>query len=87
MLLKKLFLTLFLSTFLFASQQQFHQLIHQNGIDINSKSLKSWIRIFNSEEKSKAHGYHLTPTERFILLRGLKRKQKASKKRYSRGLR
>jgi len=72
---------------LFADSRSFNQIIHDNQIDIKSKSLKSWIRTFNSEEKIKKYGFELSATERFIILKGLKDRQKQSKRRYSRRLR
>ena len=85
--MKKLFfILLILSTTLGAEERSFNKIVYENQIDIKSKSLKSWMRIFNSREKIKSYGFTLSETERFTMLKGLKDKQKASKNRYSRKL-
>jgi hypothetical protein len=70
-----------------SENRTFNQLILDNRIDLKSKSLKSWIRIFNSQSKIKEYGFKLSNAERFIILKGLKDKQNDSKKRYSRRIR
>ncbi|MEA2099851.1 MAG: hypothetical protein U9P72_06965 [Campylobacterota bacterium] len=70
-----------------AENRNFNQIIHDNQIDLKSKSLKSWIRTFNSKEKITKYGFELSDTERFTILKGLKDKQRQSKKRYSRRVR
>ncbi|MEA3228323.1 MAG: hypothetical protein U9P38_04535 [Campylobacterota bacterium] len=83
----KLFLLLIISTSLLSDSRQFNEIVHKNKIDIKSKSLKSWMRIFNSSERIKSSGFTVTETERYIMLKGLKSKQKKSKNRYARRLR
>jgi len=84
---KLYFILLLFCTTLMGSHKTFNQLILENQIDLKSKSLKNWMRIFNSEEKIKKHGFKLSNAERFTMLKGLKTKQNKSKKRYSRRLR
>ena len=84
----KFFLAILLfSSSLMGENKTFNQLILENQINLKSKSLKSWLRIFNSQEKMKTNGFILSNTERFIILKGLKAKQLKSKKRYTRRLR
>jgi hypothetical protein len=87
MRIKSLLLILLLSSSLMSDNRVFNQIIHDNKIDLKSKSLKSWLRVFNSTNKIKSHGFELSNTERFTMLKGLKAKQLKSKKRYSRRLR
>jgi hypothetical protein len=70
-----------------SANRNFNKIIHDNQIDIKSKSIKSWLRIFNSNEKIKAYGFDISNAERFTMLKGLKAKQNKSKKRYSRRVR
>ncbi len=84
---KVYFIILIFCASLMADNRSFNQLILDNQIDLKSKSLKSWIRIFNSQEKIKEYGFKLSNAERFTMLKGLKAKQDTSKKRYSRRLR
>jgi len=84
---KSFLIILMLYGILKADERSFNQIIHENQIDIESKSLKSWIRTFNSKERIKKYGFKISDTERFIVLKALKDKQKQSKRRYSRRLR
>ena len=92
-MIKLFFITLLLTFSLFSNEgnpsstRSFNQIILDNQINIRSKSLKNWIRIFNSQSKIKSNGYTVSNTERFTLLKGLKAKQKKSKNRYSRRIR
>jgi len=87
MILKLTLFLLILYSSLLSENRNFNKIIHDNQIDIKSKSLKSWIRIFNSNDKIKDYGFSVSQTERYIMLKGLKSKQKKSKNRYSRRLR
>ena len=87
MLLSKIFLLLVFSLTLFGNNKLFNQIIHENKINLQSRSTKSWIRTFNSQEKIQAYGFQLSEIDRFTLLKGLKAKQKKSKNRYSRRIR
>ncbi|MEA1954868.1 MAG: hypothetical protein U9N02_00050 [Campylobacterota bacterium] len=87
MKLKLYLITLILSSTLLAENRTFNQLILDNQIDLKSKSIKSWLRVFNSQEKIEKYGFKLSNAERFIILKGLKAKQRKSKKKYSRRLR
>jgi hypothetical protein len=78
---------LYLQTDIFAQNRSFNQLILDNHIDLKSKSLKSWMRIFNSEDKMKELGFKMNNAERFVMIKGLKEKENDSKKRYSRRIR
>jgi len=86
-ILKITLLLLIFYSSLFSESRNFNKIVHDNQIDIKSKSLKSWIRIFNSNDKIKKYGFKISQTERYIMLKGLKSKQKKSKNRYSRRLR
>ena len=87
MYIKSFLSILLLYSILQADERSFNQIIHENQIDLESKSLKSWIRTFNSQEKLKEYGFEISETERFIILKGLKDRQRQSKKRYSRRIR
>ncbi len=87
MYFKILIISIIFCTTLLANDRNFKQIIHDNKIDLKSKSIKSWIRIFNSKEKILKNGFDISNTERFTILKGLKIKQKKQKSRYSRRLR
>lgn len=80
-------ISLIFSTLLMGQNRSFNQLVLDNQIDLKAKSIKSWMRIFNSEEKIKEYGFKITNTERYIILKGLEAKQNETKNRYSRRLR
>ena len=85
--IKSFLFILLLYSSLVANNRSFNQIIYDNKIDLQSKSLKSWLRTFNSKEKIKRYGFELSDTERFTILKGLKDRQRQSKKRYSRRIR
>ena len=87
MIVRPLIISLMLSLSLMGENRNFNQIVHDNKIDLKSKSLKAWIRTFNSTQKIKAYGFTLSETERYTILKALKAKQNKSKKRYSRRLR
>jgi len=58
----------------------------RNDIDLEAKSNKGWIRIFNSKEKILHYGYKVNEYERFLILDYLRNKGKLKSDRYSRGV-
>jgi len=78
---------LILSVNLTANTKSFNQLILSNQIDLKSKSLKTWIRIFNSPEKIKKNGFIISNAERFTIVKGLKTLKNRTIRKYSRRVR
>jgi len=85
--MKTLVFFLFFSLHLFAEAENFNKIVHEHQINIASKSIKSWIRIFNSQEKVISYGFELSETQRYIVLKGLKNMQNKAKNKYARRLR
>jgi len=56
----------------------------RNGYDFDSKSIKGWIRIFNSKEKLEEYGIKVNKIERKIILVELKNKYKKFSNKYKR---
>jgi len=56
----------------------------RNGYDFDSKSIKGWIRIFNSDKKLKDYGIHVNEIERKIILLELKSKYRKFSNKYKR---
>jgi len=56
----------------------------RNGYDFDSKSIKGWIRIFNSDEKLKDYGIYVNEVERKIILAELKNKYRKFCNKYKR---
>jgi len=50
----------------------FKEIIKSNNIYLSSKSIKGWIRIFKSKEKTKYYDINITEIERKILYSTLK---------------
>lgn len=50
----------------------FEVTLFKNNIDIDTKSIKGWIRLFNSREKMNEHKIYLPEEERKIILEELK---------------
>ena len=88
MIRNSLFLLLLLTSLCSAQSdsRSFNKIIYDNNIDVSTKSLKAWIRIFNSQERIDEYGYKLSAVERFTVLKGFKDRQKRSKNKYSRRL-
>lgn len=49
-------------------------ILYRKNIDIDSKSIKGWLRIFNSPEKLRKHDIFVTPEEAEIVIKYLKKK-------------
>ena len=90
--MKKLFLSWLLvisisTTILTGSEyNEFKNIMFRNEIDLDSKSLKGWIRLFNSKEKINNYGYTITEYERNIILIELKKQKNESIQKYKRGV-
>lgn len=80
----QIFLILIVSMNVYGQKKEFQQIMLEHQIDLGSKSIKSWLRLFNSSEKLKEEGYSLDEIERFTVLRALKKIQKNSNKKYNR---
>jgi hypothetical protein len=63
------------------------EIILINNIDIDGKSIKGWIRIFNSEEKCNDYGFDMNESERETLLSYMREKQNKKNRKYKRGIR
>lgn len=50
----------------------FEVTLFKNNIDIDTKSIKGWIRLFNSREKMNKHKIYMPEEERKIILEELK---------------
>ncbi|MEA1917314.1 MAG: hypothetical protein U9N42_07265 [Campylobacterota bacterium] len=87
-MMKILFILLFTLTLNanIQNSRSFNQIIHDNKIDITNKSLKSWIRFFNSPENISENSYNITEGERLVILKKLKSKLKRKKRSYTRGI-
>jgi hypothetical protein len=84
---KNVLFLLLLSSHLLGEVESFNKILHEHQINIESKSIKSWIRIFNSQEKVLEHGFTLTETQRYTVLKGLKHIQNKAENKYARRLR
>ena len=49
-------------------------ILYRENIDLDSKSMKGWLRIFNSSEKLRKHDIFVTPEEAEIVIKYLKKK-------------
>jgi len=56
----------------------------RNGYDFDSKSIKGWIRIFNSKEKLEEYDIEVNTIERKIILVELKNKYRKFRNKYKR---
>jgi hypothetical protein len=54
----------------------FYSILSRNSIDLDSKSNKGWIRIFNSKSKLKDYKIKVTETERVFVIAKIKKIQK-----------
>jgi hypothetical protein len=84
---KVLFMLIATYVFAYAETDSFNKIILEHQIDVESKSLKSWIRIFNSQESAKEYGFQVSETQRYTILKGLKSMQNKSENKYARRLR
>jgi hypothetical protein len=61
-------------------------IIERNDLDIDSKSIKGWIRIFNSRDKIYDYGYDISDYEREMMIKYFKELKNKKIKKYSRGM-
>ena len=65
---------------------EFNNIMYRNEIDLDSKSTKGWIRLFNSIEKINNYGYSISEYERLLIITELKERMDKSIKKYKRGV-
>lgn len=90
----RIFLILIISSILVLSTPTYNygirktpqDIINANNIDIDSKSLKGWIRIFNSKTKTDDYGFYLSDNERSMLLIYMREKSFKKTNKYKRGI-
>lgn len=64
----------------------FERVFRSNSLDLDAKSLKGWIRLFNSNEKLRDYDIYITDTERIEIIYVLKKKYMKEKETYERGI-
>lgn len=64
----------------------FKNILYKNDIDIDSKSIKGWIRLFNSREKMDRYELDLTEDEILFILATLRKEFEMKSKKFSRGV-
>jgi len=69
-----------------SSYGEFKNIIYRNNIDLDSKSAKGWIRLFNSRGKIDDYGYSLTEEERLLMLSELRKINSKAQSKYKRGI-
>jgi len=67
-------------------ERDFNNLLESIGYTIDSKSLKGWIRIFNSKEKLYDYEIYIPEADRKLYIIFLKNKLKKEENKYNRGL-
>jgi len=67
-------------------EQDFNNLLKSIGYTIDSKSLKGWIRIFNSKEKLYDYEIYIPETDRKLYIIFLRNKLDKKENKYNRGL-
>ncbi len=92
---KVIIILMLLSTLLFASpmnmeyncdNDKVHSILINQKLNVHSKSLKGWIRIFNSNDKLYDYGISLSREDRELVLEHFKEKYKEKIKKYNRGV-
>jgi len=58
--------------------------LRDSGCDIEAKSIKGWIRIFNSDDRLEDYGIYISEKQRIIFLSYFKHKLEAKQNRYKR---
>jgi len=58
--------------------------LRHSDCDIESKSVKGWIRIFNSDDRLKDYGIYISEKQRIIFLSYFKHKLEEKQNRYKR---
>jgi len=64
----------------------FERVFRSNSLDLDAKSLKGWIRLFNSNEKLRDYDIYITDTERIEIIYVIKKKYMKEKETYERGI-
>jgi len=100
-MLKKIFTLLLLFSLSFSNQidgselsgipavpieRQVSVIFRNNGIDIDSKSIKGWIRIFKSRDKLMDYNIYVEEKERKVVLLYLRKRYNNKMSKYKRGL-
>jgi hypothetical protein len=62
------------------------EIITMYNIDIDSKSIKGWLRILYSEEKCKDYNLNMSEKDKKIIIKYIKDLENKKIKKYSRGI-
>ena len=66
--------------------EEFNNIISKIGYHIDSKSIKGWIRIFNSRDKLYDYEIYINEEDRIRYLIFLRIKNKETQEKYNRGI-
>jgi len=62
------------------------RIFRENKMDIDAKSYKGWIRVFNSKEKTKDYNFVINYDERKMILNFFRKKYQNKTIKYERGI-